>query len=73
VNVTIIDIEDSQGIIIPQEILDSLGWKCGDVLDLRETNGILELMPPQHDSNDELKAFELAMKMSRIALRELEK
>ncbi|MDE1159109.1 MAG: AbrB/MazE/SpoVT family DNA-binding domain-containing protein [Neorhizobium sp.] len=72
-NATIRKIGNSEGIIIPREVLDRLGLKAGDTFDIREENGTLSLVPEQADLAEQLKAARLGMEKYRVALRELAK
>ncbi|MFD1327158.1 AbrB/MazE/SpoVT family DNA-binding domain-containing protein [Mycoplana ramosa] len=72
-NVTIRKIGNSEGIIIPKEVLDRLGLKAGDQLDLNEGNGQIQLKPQNADLAEQLKAARLGMEKYRVALRELAK
>ena len=72
-NVTIRKIGNSEGIIIPKEVLNRLGLKAGDMLEIAETNGAIELRPEQADLAEQLKAARIGMEKYRVALRELAK
>ena len=72
-NVTIRKIGNSEGIIIPKEVLDRLGLKTGDSLEVRENGTNIELVPEHADLSEQLKAARLGMQKYRIALRELAK
>ncbi len=72
-NTTIRKIGNSEGIIIPKEVLDRLGLKAGDSVEIREENGSISLIPEQADLADQLKAARLGMEKYRVALRELAK
>ena len=72
-NVTIRKIGNSEGIIIPKEILDRMGLKAGDALELRETSGNNELVPEQTELREQLEAARRGMKKYHAALRELAK
>ena len=72
-NATIRKIGNSEGIIIPKEILDRMGLKAGDTLEIRENDGNIELVPEQADLAEQLKAARLGMQKYRVALRELAK
>jgi len=72
-NTTIRKIGNSEGVIIPKEMLDRLGLKAGDSVELRETNGNIELIPEQADLAEQLKAARMGMQKYRVALRELAK
>jgi len=72
-NTTIRKIGNSEGIIIPKDVLDRLGLKAGDSLEIREENGSILLVPEQADLAEQLKAARLGMDKYRVALRELAK
>ncbi|MBO0142330.1 AbrB/MazE/SpoVT family DNA-binding domain-containing protein [Agrobacterium sp. Ap1] len=72
-NTTIRKIGNSEGVIIPKEILDRLGLKAGDSVEIREQDGGIQLMPEQADLAEQLKAARIGMEKYRIALRELAK
>ncbi|PPJ47027.1 AbrB/MazE/SpoVT family DNA-binding domain-containing protein [Rhizobium sp. KAs_5_22] len=72
-NVIIRKIGNSEGIIIPKEILDRLGLKAGDKLDVEETDGGIRLTPEPADLAEQMEAAREGMKKYRIALRELAK
>lgn len=72
-NVTIRKIGNSEGIIIPKEVLDRMGLKAGDNVEIREENGNIKLIPEQADLAEQLRAARLGMDKYRVALRELAK
>ncbi|WP_105385804.1 AbrB/MazE/SpoVT family DNA-binding domain-containing protein [Neorhizobium alkalisoli] len=72
-NVTIRKIGNSEGIIIPKEVLDRMGLKTGDSLEVRENGLNIELVPEHADLSEQLKAARLGMQKYRVALRELAK
>ncbi|MFB9951127.1 AbrB/MazE/SpoVT family DNA-binding domain-containing protein [Rhizobium puerariae] len=72
-NATIRKIGNSEGIIIPKEILDRMGLKAGDTFEIREENGNIALIPEQVDLAEQLKAARLGMEKYRVALKELAK
>ncbi|MBV2186193.1 MAG: AbrB/MazE/SpoVT family DNA-binding domain-containing protein [Rhizobium sp.] len=72
-NVIIRKIGNSEGIIIPKEILDRLGLKAGDKLDVEETDGGIRLTPEPADLAEQMAAAREGMKKYRVALRELAK
>ncbi|WP_337181652.1 AbrB/MazE/SpoVT family DNA-binding domain-containing protein [Shinella sp.] len=72
-NITIRKIGNSEGIIIPKDVLDRLGVKAGDEVSLKEENGAIKLVPQDADLAEQLKAARLGMEKYRIALRELAK
>ncbi|MBB3351307.1 AbrB/MazE/SpoVT family DNA-binding domain-containing protein [Rhizobium lentis] len=54
-NVTIRKIGNSEGVIIPKEILDRLGLKTGDSLELQMENGGINLRPAEEDLSRQLE------------------
>ncbi|MDX3973211.1 AbrB/MazE/SpoVT family DNA-binding domain-containing protein [Shinella sp.] len=72
-NVTIRKIGNSEGIIIPKDVLDRMGVKAGDDLTLNEENGQIQLVPQNADLAEQLKAARMGMDKYRVALRELAK
>lgn len=72
-NVTIRKIGNSEGIIIPKDVLDRMGVKAGDDLTLNEENGQIQLVPQNADLAEQLKAARMGMEKYRVALRELAK
>ncbi|WCJ63425.1 AbrB/MazE/SpoVT family DNA-binding domain-containing protein [Agrobacterium tumefaciens] len=72
-NITIRKIGNSEGIIIPKEVLDRMGLKAGDSLELREAAGNIELVPEHAELREQLEAARRGMKKYHTALRELAK
>ena len=72
-NVVIRKIGNSEGVIIPKEVLHKLGLKSGDTLEIREADGAIELVPENADLAEQLRAARLGMQKYRVALRELAK
>lgn len=72
-NTTIRKIGNSEGVIIPKEILDRMGLKAGDTLEIREQGGNIALTPESADLAEQIKAARLGMEKYRVALRELAK
>ncbi|MCX8998985.1 AbrB/MazE/SpoVT family DNA-binding domain-containing protein [Rhizobiaceae bacterium BDR2-2] len=72
-NVIIRKIGNSEGIIIPKDVLNRLGLKAGDTLELTESGKGFELRVEQADLAEQLKAARLGMEKYRVALRELAK
>lgn len=66
-------IGNSEGIIIPKEILDRLHLKSGDKLSLIEGDGGIRLLPLSDDLATQLEAAREGMEQYRAALRELAK
>ncbi|MBB3657470.1 putative addiction module antidote [Rhizobium sp. BK650] len=72
-NVTIRKIGNSEGVIIPKEVLQRLGLSSGDSLELRETGGTIQLVPEAADLTEQMRAARIGMEKYRVALRELAK
>lgn len=72
-NTTIRKIGNSEGIIIPKEILQRLGLKAGDEVELREGSRGIELVARPADLSEQLQAARKGMQKYRNALRELAK
>jgi putative addiction module antidote len=72
-NVTIRKIGNSEGVILPKEVLERLGLKSGDTLELRQVDNGIELLQQKADLSEQLHAARIAMQKYRIALRELAK
>ena len=72
-NVTIRKIGNSEGVIIPKEVLDRLGLKAGDELSLHEVDNGMQLVVQQADLTEQVKAARAGMEKYRVALRELAK
>lgn len=70
---TIRKIGNSEGIIIPKEILERMGLRAGDSLEVREETGAIALVPEKADLAEQLKAARLGMEKYKVALRELAK
>ena len=66
-------IGNSDGVIIPKELLTRLNLKTGDELEMVEENGNLKLVPETTDLARQLKAARKAMRKYEVALRELAK
>ncbi|MXN51824.1 AbrB/MazE/SpoVT family DNA-binding domain-containing protein [Shinella sp. AETb1-6] len=72
-NITIRKIGNSEGIIIPKDVLDRMGVKAGDEIVLHEENGEIKLSAQNADLTEQLKAARMGMEKYRVALRELAK
>lgn len=72
-NITIRKIGNSEGVIIPKEVLQRLGLSSGDSLELRENDGSIQLIPESPDLAEQLRAARIGMEKYRVALRELAK
>jgi putative addiction module antidote len=72
-NVTIRKIGNSEGVILPKDVLQNLGLKAGDTLELREVDNGIELVHQKADLTEQLRAARIGMQKYRVALRELAK
>lgn len=72
-NVTIRKIGNSEGVIIPKEVLDRLGLKAGDEMSLQEVDNGVQLVVQQADLTEQVRAARAGMEKYRVALRELAK
>jgi putative addiction module antidote len=72
-NVTIRKIGNSEGVILPKDVLQNLGLKTGDTLELREVDNGIELVHQKADLTEQLRAARIGMQKYRVALRELAK
>lgn len=66
-------IGNSEGIIIPKEMLQKLGLKAGDEVELKETESGLQIVGTTADLRAQLEAAREGMAKYRNALRELAK
>ena len=67
-NVTVRKIGNSEGVIIPKEILDRHNLRAGDTLTIVEENGDLRLRPTAGDPEE----FERKMKIARERMKKYE-
>ncbi len=75
-NTTIRKIGNSEGIIIPKDVLESLGLRAGDSVVLVEDQGEIRLRPlanAEQDFEGRMKVARERMKKYQVALRELAK
>ncbi|NSY16850.1 AbrB/MazE/SpoVT family DNA-binding domain-containing protein [Neorhizobium sp. AL 9.2.2] len=68
---TIRKIGNSEGIIIPKEILERMGLRAGDNIDLSEEAGKLVLKPLDDDFNRQLEHAERFMDRYKVGLKKL--
>lgn len=68
---TIRKIGNSEGVIIPKEILDRLGLKAGDNVEVREVSGQLVSKPLDDDFTRQLEHAETFMDKYKTALEKL--
>ena len=72
-NTTIRKIGNSEGIIIPKEILERLKLKSGDVVDLVETNEGVTIRPGEERFERQMEIAREVMDKYKVALAKLAK
>ena len=72
-NTTIRKIGNSEGVIIPKEILEQLKLKGGDEVTLLLDGDNLRLVPKSSDLAEQIEAARAGMRQYHTALRELAK
>lgn len=70
-NITIRKIGNSEGVIIPKEVLDRLGLKAGDQMELTAKNGGLHMQPLEEAFQRQLEHANRFMDKYKIALKKL--
>ncbi|MER8827651.1 AbrB/MazE/SpoVT family DNA-binding domain-containing protein [Mesorhizobium sp. M0938] len=70
-NTTIRKIGNSEGVILPRELLDRLNLKAGDQLQIVETGDGLALKPVDDSFERQMKAAREVMDKYKIALQKL--
>jgi putative addiction module antidote len=69
--VKIVQIGNSLGLALPDEVVGRLGIKCGQMLSLTETPNGLELSASEPDFERQMRAAEKIMDRYRDTLRKL--
>jgi putative addiction module antidote len=72
-NITVRKIGNSEGVILPKEMLERLNLKAGDTLTVIQREQSLELLPSTISLAEQLEAAREGMAQYRVALRELAK
>ena len=72
-NVTVRKIGNSEGVILPKDVLERLNLKAGDSLTLVEREDGLQLIPSTASLAEQLEAAREGMTRYRVALREVAK
>lgn len=72
-NTVIRKIGNSEGVIIPKEILDKLGLTAGDLLSIVSDENGVKFVPAKNDLARQLEAARECMDKYKVALRELAK
>ncbi|MBB3608999.1 AbrB/MazE/SpoVT family DNA-binding domain-containing protein [Rhizobium sp. BK602] len=70
-NVVIRKIGNSEGVIIPREILDRMGLEAGDTLELSMQDGELRLQPTDADFARQMEHAQRFMDKYKVALKKL--
>ena len=70
-NVTVRKIGNSEGVILPKEVLEKLNLKTGDRLELTETEKGLLMEPVDDLFERQMKAAEAFMDKYKVALQKL--
>jgi len=70
-NITLRKIGNSDGIIIPKEMLNEVGLRTGDQLELVNQNGELRLKPVNADFARQLEHARKFMDRYKVALQKL--
>lgn len=70
-NVQIRKIGNSEGIIIPKDVLERHGLKSGDTLELIENNGRIELKTVEDDFAEKMELARQFMDRYKVALKKL--
>jgi len=70
-NVTLRKIGNSEGVILPKEVLDRLNLKTGDKLQLVETQSGLSLEPVDDSFEQQMEAARKVMDKYKVALQKL--
>jgi putative addiction module antidote len=70
-NVIIRKIGNSEGVIIPKEILDQMGLEAGDTLELSMQDGELRLQPTDADFARQMEHAQRFMDQYKVALKKL--
>jgi len=70
-NIKVRKIGNSEGIIIPKEMLEGLGVKAGDSMKLTSQNGRLTIEPIEEDISEDLEAARHFIEKYKVALKKL--
>ena len=70
-NVVIRKIGNSQGVIIPKQILDRFGLKAGDQLEIIAKNGGMHLQPVEEEFSSQMEHARRFMDKYKVALKKL--
>jgi putative addiction module antidote len=70
-NVHVRKIGNSEGIIIPKDVLERHGLKSGDTLELTESKGRIELKTVEDDFAEDVELARQFMDRYKVALKKL--
>lgn len=70
-NVQVRRIGNSEGIILPKEVLDRYGLKSGDTLELTENEGLIQLRTAEDDFAEKMELARKFMDRYKVALKKL--
>lgn len=70
-NTVIRKIGNSEGVILPKELLDRMNLKAGDVLEVKETAGGVTLTPVDDSFERQMEAARKVMDRYKVALQKL--
>lgn len=70
-NVTVRKIGNSEGIIIPREVLESLGVRAGDAVSLEKKEGEWRIRPADETFTRQLDHARVFMDKYKVALKKL--
>lgn len=70
-NVTVRKIGNSEGIIIPKEVLESLGVKAGDAISLERKEAEWHIRPADEAFTRQLEHARIFMDKYKVALKKL--
>jgi putative addiction module antidote len=71
VNTVIRKIGNSEGVILPKELLNKLNLQAGDALEVKETTGGLTLTPVDDSFERQMEAARKVMDKYKVALQKL--
>ena len=69
----IVEVDGKSGVVLPPELLESLGMKLGDLVDVVEQGGGLTIRRHQPTYEEQMAVAREVMARHRDALRELAK
>ena len=72
-NTVVRKIGNSEGVILPKDVLERLGVSAGDQLEIVASDDSIRLVKPQTDFAEQMRAAREGMKKYHDALRELAK